>query len=548
MNTNFKILLSILFLFFSYSKSFSQTQTEWVQRFNSPGNYNDYVTDMAIDKSGNIFLTGYVHVNDTDQNFVTIKYNTQGGEQWVRYYDGPDHREVKPVAIAVDDSGNVFVTGYSYSYSEFDDILIIRYNENGDSIWTRKFLGIGHVSDRPNAMALDKNGNVIISGSAVGINSMDALTMKYNSNGNFEWSRYFDGITNGYDVSYGLAVDKNNIIYIIGGVTGKGGIIIKYDSAGNQFLPIVFPTFAPNKKILLDDSINIFLGFDSYGGISIRYDIGVAKVDATGTVIWTRTYHKSSTNNNDYINDMCLDRFGNVTVTGVSGDSGELSWDIATIKYNNNGDTLWINRYNPAHNSNDVPSAIVSDKYGNTYLTGASDSGLFAKMITIKYSPAGVRDWIAYYNNSNPFTWHSGAKIIADTSGSLYVSGRSQNNIGDVDIVTIKYSALTNLSTAPGSVPNQFRLYQNYSNPFNPVTHLEFWIPDLGFVSLKVYDLLGKEVKTLVNEIKPAGIYSVEFDGSDLPSGIYYYKLVVSLSNPIESGNFTQVRKMILVK
>jgi len=245
---------------------------------------------------------------------------------------------------------------------------------------------------------------------------------------------------------------------------------------------------------------------------------------------------------------MCLDRFGNVTVTGVSGDSGELSWDIATIKYNNNGDTLWINRYNPAHNSNDVPSAIVSDKYGNTYLTGASDSGLFAKMITIKYSPAGVRDWIAYYNNSNPFTWHSGAKIIADTSGSLYVSGRSQNNIGDVDIVTIKYSALTNLSTAPGSVPNQFRLYQNYSNPFNPVTHLEFWIPDLGFVSLKVYDLLDKEVKTLVNEIKPAGIYSVEFDGSDLPSGIYYYKLVVSLSNPIESGNFTQVRKMILVK
>jgi len=57
---------------------------------------------------------------------------------------------------------------------------------------------------------------------------------------------------------------------------------------------------------------------------------------------------------------------------------------------------------------------------------------------------------------------------------------------------------------------------------------------------LKVYDLLGKEVKTLVNEIKPAGIYSMEFDGSNLPSEIYYYK--------IESGDFTQVRKMILLK
>jgi len=85
-----------------------------------------------------------------------------------------------------------------------------------------------------------------------------------------------------------------------------------------------------------------------------------------------------------------------------------------------------------------------------------------------------------------------------------------------------------------------FSLSQNYPNPFNPSTHLEFGISKLGFVSLKVYDLLGKEVKTLVNEVKPPGIYSTEFDGSNLPSGIYFYK--------IEVGHFSQVRKMILVK
>ena len=85
-----------------------------------------------------------------------------------------------------------------------------------------------------------------------------------------------------------------------------------------------------------------------------------------------------------------------------------------------------------------------------------------------------------------------------------------------------------------------FSLSQNYPNPFNPSTHLEFGISELGFVSLKVYNVIGKEVKTLVNEIKPAGIYSIEFDGSDLPSGIYFYK--------IEVGHFSQVRKMILVK
>ena len=89
-------------------------------------------------------------------------------------------------------------------------------------------------------------------------------------------------------------------------------------------------------------------------------------------------------------------------------------------------------------------------------------------------------------------------------------------------------------------LPAEYSLNQNFPNPFNPETHLEFGIPNLGFVSLKVYDILGKEVKTLIYEIKNPGRYKVVFDGSSLPSGIYYYK--------IESGNFSQVRKMILIR
>ena len=92
----------------------------------------------------------------------------------------------------------------------------------------------------------------------------------------------------------------------------------------------------------------------------------------------------------------------------------------------------------------------------------------------------------------------------------------------------------------PVSVPENYELSQNYPNPFNPVTHLEFGISNLGFVSLKVFDILGKEVKTLVNEIKPAGIYRVEFDGSNFASGIYFYKL--------EVGSFTQTKRMLLLK
>ena len=81
---------------------------------------------------------------------------------------------------------------------------------------------------------------------------------------------------------------------------------------------------------------------------------------------------------------------------------------------------------------------------------------------------------------------------------------------------------------------------QNYPNPFNPVTNLEFGISDLEFVSLKVYDLLGNEIKTLVNEIKSPGVYKVEFDGSNLSSGMYFYKFT--------AGEFTEVKKMTLLK
>ena len=80
----------------------------------------------------------------------------------------------------------------------------------------------------------------------------------------------------------------------------------------------------------------------------------------------------------------------------------------------------------------------------------------------------------------------------------------------------------------------------NYPNPFNPVTNLEFWISDLGYVSLKIYDALGREVAALVNETLSPGNYKVEFNGSKLSSGVYYYKL--------KSGKFEVIRKMVMLK
>jgi subtilisin-like proprotein convertase family protein len=89
-------------------------------------------------------------------------------------------------------------------------------------------------------------------------------------------------------------------------------------------------------------------------------------------------------------------------------------------------------------------------------------------------------------------------------------------------------------------IPSGFALFQNYPNPFNPSTKINYIIPTSEFVSLKIYDVLGNEVKTLVNEEKPAGTFETEFSGDGLSSGIYFYRL--------QSGSFIETKKMILLK
>jgi len=90
------------------------------------------------------------------------------------------------------------------------------------------------------------------------------------------------------------------------------------------------------------------------------------------------------------------------------------------------------------------------------------------------------------------------------------------------------------------SFAQKFELHQNYPNPFNPITLIKYQISEVSFVKLKVYDVLGNEVATLVNDEKPAGEYEVEFNGNDLTSGIYFYQL--------RAGEFIQTKKMILIK
>ena len=101
-------------------------------------------------------------------------------------------------------------------------------------------------------------------------------------------------------------------------------------------------------------------------------------------------------------------------------------------------------------------------------------------------------------------------------------------------------SAVTGITSIGGEVPSAYSLNQNYPNPFNPETNINFSIPKSGLVTLKIYDISGKEVSTLVNEVKNAGSYIVGFNASNLPSGAYFYR--------IQTDGFADTKKMMLIK
>ena len=146
--------------------------------------------------------------------------------------------------------------------------------------------------------------------------------------------------------------------------------------------------------------------------------------------------------------------------------------------------------------------------------------------------------------------WHFGYKVMDPTvvSDTIYSCGLSlvwdsipdfhdRWNFGPKFPITIL--SPTDIEKE-GNHPVNFVLYQNYPNPFNPTTNIGFQISDFGFVSIKVYDAIGNEITTMVNEEKSPGEYEVNFDASQLSSGLYFYRLSV--------GNYSETRKMLLLR
>jgi uncharacterized delta-60 repeat protein len=611
----------------------------WVARYNGPGNDWDEAFAIAIDNNDNVYVTGGSPGQDLTKDYATIKYNSSGVQEWAARYNGSGNAEDEARAIAVDASGNVYVTGYSYG-AVSSDYATVKYDSSGTELWAARFNGSANNDDRATSIAVDNYGNVYVTGISTGlITDYDYVTIKYNSAGTEQWTVVYNGPGNFIDYACKVAVDDSGNVYVTGWSANINGFndfaTVKYDTNGVQKWAARYhgPVSESDEAcydMAVDCLENVYVTGGGVGETSGR-DYTTIKYNPSGTEAWVAIYNGPD-NDFDVAQAIAVDCGGNVYVTGKSAGANT-NLDYLTIKYNSSGAEEWASRYDGGANAEDGATAIAIDNSGNIYVTGESmNSSSDFDYATVKYNPSGIEEWVSSYNGpGNGDDWCTG--ISVNNSGNVFVTGYSFDTNSSYDYATIKYQetfvpvelasfsaeavensvvlnwttsteinnkgfdierqvhnkwekigfvggsgtttetkaySFTDNNVAAGNfryrlkqidlngsykysneiavsfnnLP-EFSLYQNYPNPFNPETNISFRLGSDSKVILEVYNILGQKVAVPVYNEMAAGEHNIKFDASDLSSGIYFYTLK---ANSIGGTSRLITKKMILLK
>ncbi len=393
MNKNYlsSLLFSAVLLFLISSSMFAESVVEeWIKTYNSPNNANDYGSSIAVDSSDNVYVTGCEWRYDLLQGFNiwTRKYDPDGYEIWTSTYNSPANRHEYSCGIAADSSGNVYVTGYESAddLGQDDNILTQKYDPNGYVVWTSTYNSPVNSAERSFDIAVDDSGNVYITGyeyrGDLG-QCTNIWTRKYDPNGYEIWTSTYNSPSTGNssDCGYGIAVDGSGNVYVTGfierGDLGQCTNIWtrKYDTDGYEVWTATYNSPSNREDvgrgIALDSSGNVYVtGYENRPDLGQSENIWTRKYNPNGYEVWTATYN-SPNNGVDRSYDITLDSVGNIEITGFENrdDLGQ-SENIWMRKYDTDGYEIWTSTYNSTANSEDRGYGIAVDSSNNVYVAG----------------------------------------------------------------------------------------------------------------------------------------------------------------------------------
>jgi hypothetical protein len=480
---NLVTTMTVIFILLEYT--FAQApDTLWTKTFG--GVWDEFGQSIQQTLDGGYIVTG--SSESPQQNALLIRTDENGNVMWTKHFGGIFNDSGLSVKQTLD--GGYIITGYTYSYGAGEgDVWLIKTDENGDTLWTKTIGGI--YNDKGHSIQQTLEGGYIITGFtySYGAGGSDVWLIKTDEYGNLMW-----------DKTFGLSsLDRGHSVQ----QTQEGGYII----TGYTYL---------------------------YGAGSQEY--WLIKTDENGDSLWSKTFG-GNTVDISYSVKQTFD--GGYIITGYTYSYGAGRTDVWLIKTDEDGNLMWDKTF----------GGINFDRGHSVQQT--LDGGYIITGTTASFGSGGYDVWVIRTDENGTETWNKtiggnndewGNSIQQTLDGGYIIVGWTGfYTLGPYDIYLIKLeSDVVEVDDNSKISPNEFNLSQNYPNPFNPSTSINFSIAEASTVKLAVYNLLGQEVKLLLNEFKEAGPHTITFDASSLPSGAYFYSL--------ETPQFKHTKKMLLAK
>jgi uncharacterized delta-60 repeat protein len=313
--------------------------------YNGPADDWDEAAAIAVDGSGNVFVTGFSEDANGKKDVCSIKYDAAGKQKWVKRYNGPANGDDEARAIAVDGSGNVYVTGRSERPKTGTDFVTIKYNAAGLQKWVAHFSGPGADDDSANSLALDTSGGIYVTGTIqTPLSDRDCATLKYNAAGLRQWVKRYNGPGNSADRGIAVAVDTAGRVCVAATSPESANdfAVLQYTSAGaEQWVSRYNGPYGGQDEVeamAVDGSGNVIV--TGYSWSATEADYATVKFDAAGVEQWAKRYNGSASKA-DFPKAVAVDAAGNVYVTGY-GELASRGNDFVTIKYGADGSQKWL--------------------------------------------------------------------------------------------------------------------------------------------------------------------------------------------------------------
>lgn len=435
-------------------------------------------------------------------------------------------------------AGNTLPPGEDYM-----NVYLVKTDVNGKVEWTSTY-GNSRGIDSGSDVEQTSDGYLVLGTTENwGEGGNDMMLLKFNSSGEFQWRNTYGGPND--DRGSAMLKTSDGGYLLLGQTVPSGGVgksifLVKVSADGIEQWRNNYGggNGADGSGIIQLDDGNFFI--TGYTTIGDDFQVYLIKVDSSGNLIWEKNYGGADY---DMGSSIAKTQDGNLLISGYTASKGAGARDGYILKLDTDGNLIWDKTY--GMEKSDQFSGVVETPNGEIIAVGISitrttQNEQFNSAFIVKTSSDGNQIWSQIYGGDLNDSF---GKVRITNDGGVICVGSTESFSKSNDIYLVKVGSSGIVSSTENkdvTLPSSFHLEQNYPNPFNPTTRIKYQVGSIENTSLKIYDMLGREVKTLVNKLILPGSYEVEFDGSDLSSGVYFYRF--------NSGEFVQTRKMLLIK